>query len=80
MMRGDEGETSMPIPIALHGIPSSIKRRVNQGQYGDDSLPSEYGISGVFERNSRMSIAASASDTYNMQGIVPEEFEGAAYY
>ena len=80
MMRGDEGETSMPIPIALHGIPSSIKRRVNQGQYGDDSLPSEYAISGVFERNSRMSIAASASDTYNMQGIVPEEFEGAAYY
>ena len=80
MMRGDEGDTSMPIPIRLHGIPSSIKRRVNQGEYGDDSLPEEYGISGIFERQSRMGIGASVGDVYSVQGIVPEEIEGAAYY
>ena len=81
MMRGEgiEGETSMPIPLRLHGIPSSVKRRVNQGEYGDDSLPSEYGISGIFERQSRMSIAASPNDAF-MQGVVPEDIEGAAYY
>ncbi len=82
MMRDDAdvGEPSMPMPMRLHGIPSSVKRRVNQGEYGNDSLPDEYGISGVFERHSRMGIGASIGDVYNMQGIVPEEFEGAAYY
>jgi len=82
MMRHAEeiGEPSMNIPLRLHGIPSSIKRRVNQGEYGDDTLPSEYGISGVFERQSRMTLAAGVGDVYNIHGVTPEPFEGAAYY
>jgi hypothetical protein len=81
MMRDadDIGEPSMPMPMRLHGIPSSIKRRVNQGEYGEDSLPSEYGISGVFERHSRMNVTNGLGDTY-MSNITPEPFEGAAYY
>lgn len=82
MMRGEDndvGEPSMPMPMRLHGIPSSVKRRVNQGEYGNDSLPSEYGISGVFERHSRMNVTNGLGDTY-MSNMTPEPFEGAAYY
>ena len=82
MMRNaeDVGEPSMPMPMRLHGIPSSVKRRVNQGEYGKEVLPDEYGISGIFERHSRMGIGASVGDVYSIQGVVPETFEGAAYY
>lgn len=82
MMRdaNDIGEPSMPMPMRLHGIPSSVKRRVNQGEYGKEVLPDEYGISGIFERHSRMGIGASVGDVYSIQGVVPETFEGAAYY
>lgn len=77
MMRDDDesGETSMPIPVritsAMHGIPSSIKRRVNQGDYGQDSLPEEYGLSGVFERNSQMT-TSDAGSIMGLDGIVPD--------
>ena len=43
----EAGEPSMPMPMMLHGIPSSIKRRVGHGEYNQEVLPDEYGISGM---------------------------------
>jgi hypothetical protein len=55
----------------MHGIPSAIKRRVNQGEYGQESLPEEYGLSGVFERNSQMT-TSDAGSIMGLHGIVPD--------
>ena len=72
MMRtGDDvGETSMPIPLSLHGVPSAIKRRVNHGQFNQDTLPEEYGISGVYTRPSPLG-ASDADDIMGLHGILP---------
>ena len=72
MMRHGEdiGEPSMPMPMQIHGIPTSIKRRVSHGEYGDDSLPDEYGISGVYERPSALG-HGEADNIMGLDGILP---------
>lgn len=72
MMRNTEdiGEPSMPIPMAMHGVPSAIKRRVNHGHYGQDSLPDEYGVSGVYTRPNPLG-SGSADDIMGLYGILP---------
>jgi len=72
MMRGDEehGEPSMPMPMQMHGVPSAIKRRVNHGEYGQDSLPDEYGISGVYVRPSPLGYS-EAESIMGLDGILP---------
>jgi hypothetical protein len=65
----EPGTPSMNMPMMLHGIPSSIKRRVNHGEYGQEVLPDEYGISG-------MHLGEESSDAYDimggLSGVVPE--------
>ena len=72
MMRNAEdiGETSMSIPIRLHGIPTAIKRRVNHGDYGQDTLPDEYGISGVYERPRALG-HVDADAIMGLHGVLP---------
>jgi len=43
----EAGEPSMPMPMMLHGLPSNVKRRVNHGEFNQEVLPDEYGISGM---------------------------------
>lgn len=43
----EPGAPSMPMPMMLHGFPSSVKRRVNHGEFNQEVLPDEYGISGM---------------------------------
>ena len=43
----EPGTPSMPMPMMLHGVPSNVKRRVNHGEFNQEVLPDEYGISGM---------------------------------
>tara|TARA_B100000035_G_scaffold111327_2_gene94495 strand:- start:2744 stop:3232 length:489 start_codon:yes stop_codon:yes gene_type:complete len=43
----EPGAPSMPMPMMLHGVPSNVKRRVNHGEFNQEVLPDEYGISGM---------------------------------
>jgi len=71
MMRDEDvGETSMPIPMSMHGVPSAIKRRVNHGQYGNDSLPDEYGMGGVYTRPAPLE-SVDAEGIMGLSGILP---------
>ena len=64
----DRGEPSMPMPMMLHGVPSNVKRRVNHGEFNQEVLPDEYGISGMNMTKSPKDAGDILGDEY---GVMP---------
>ena len=74
----EPGTPSMPMPMMLHGIdgkgssisgiPSSVKRRVSHGGFQTESLPDEYGISGMHLGE----VQPDAFDIMGLDGVMPE--------
>lgn len=73
----EPGTPSMPMPMMLHGIdegssingiPSSVKRRVSHGGFQTESLPDEYGISGMHLGE----VQSNAFDIMGLDGVMPE--------
>ena len=63
----DRGAPSMPMPMMLHGVPSNVKRRVNHGEFNQEVLPDEYGISGMHTASPK-----DASDIMGSEyGVMP---------
>jgi len=54
--------------MVLHGIPSSVQRRVNHGEFNQDTLPDEYGISGMHLGEEE----SNAMDIMGLDGVMPQ--------
>ena len=64
----EPGTPSMNMPMVLHGIPSSVQRRVNHGEFNQDTLPDEYGISGMHLGEEE----SNAMDIMGLDGVMPQ--------
>ena len=53
---------------SISGIPSSVKRRVSHGGFQTESLPDEYGISGMHLGE----VQSNAFDIMGLDGVMPE--------